>query len=191
MTGSKCLTKKEDLVFVETIDPGIACAYVVKGTYHNKPAFVNELVKALKNEDKIVQELGVNAMTYRKLDDEGNECLLYDGYPVRMFLKYLEDHDTYKEDTVQFGEDVAAVLNTFQYKYSNKFVFGGDLTLEEANNACNKLLFQDVKKYSQTCYGEHILDGSFFYDEFLMSSLFGDETDPKRFFSEDSFNSGD
>ena len=82
-------------------------------------------------------------------------------------------------------------MNTFQYKYSNKFVFGGDLTLEEADNACNKLLFQDVKKYSQTCYGEHILDGSFFQDEFLMSSLFGDETDPKRFFSEDSFNSGD
>ena len=44
-------------------------------------------------------------------------CLLYDGNTVCMFLKYLEDHDTYKEDTVQFGEDVAAVLNKFQYKY--------------------------------------------------------------------------
>ena len=54
MTGSKCLTKKEDLVFVETIDPGIACAYVVKGTDHNKPAFINELVKSLKNKDKIL-----------------------------------------------------------------------------------------------------------------------------------------
>ena len=83
------MTKKEDLVFVETIDPGITRAYVVKGTDHNKPAFVNELVKALKIEDKIVQELGVNAITYRKLDDEGTECWLYDGYPVSMFLKYL------------------------------------------------------------------------------------------------------
>ena len=41
---------------------------------------------------------------------------MYDGYPIRMFLKYLEDEDTYKEDTVQFGEDIAVVLNTSQYK---------------------------------------------------------------------------
>jgi hypothetical protein len=96
VTGIKCLTKKEDLVFVELIYPGILCAYVVKETDHNKPAFVNELVKALKNEDKIVQELGVNAMTLCKLYEEGNKCLMYDGYPICMFIKYLEDDHTYK-----------------------------------------------------------------------------------------------
>ena len=90
LTTSKCLTKKVDLVFVELIDPGIACAYVVKGTGHNKPAFVNELVKALKNEDKIVKDIEKKSMTFHKLDEESNECLMYDGYPWPMFINLIK-----------------------------------------------------------------------------------------------------
>ena len=73
----------------------------------------------------------MNSTTFCKLDEESNESLMYDAYPWRMFIKYLEDDDTYKKDNEQFGKYIAIVLNTFKYKYSNTFAYGGALTEEK------------------------------------------------------------
>ena len=53
-----------DLVLTEVLKPGIIRAWAVKSYNHNKPAFVNELVKAVKGNDAQIDEIGMNAMTY-------------------------------------------------------------------------------------------------------------------------------
>ena len=53
-----------DLVLTEFLKPGIIRAWAVKSYDRNKPAFVNELVKAVKGNDARIDEIGMNAMTY-------------------------------------------------------------------------------------------------------------------------------
>ena len=166
-----------DLVLVETVEPGIAIAYAVKGKNKNKPAFVHELVKAIQNNEEKVNDVGISSMSYRKRSPDSDDCLLDNGYPVRQFIKYLADDDTRKEDTVQFGKDIAKVLNTFEYKYDTRFEFGGDITGETIDIAAHKLLSRDIKAYCWSCYSEHIDNQTLFEDNYLMESLFPNEED--------------
>ena len=53
-----------NLVLTEVYKPGIICAWAVKSYDQNKPAFVNELVKAINKNDPQIKEIGMNAMTY-------------------------------------------------------------------------------------------------------------------------------
>ena len=80
-------------------------------------------------------------MTYIRKDDVSDECLLdNNGYPIRLFLKYVEDDNKQVEEAKTFGEDIRDILNSFEYKYRTEFVYGGDLTKESQELAGKKLL---------------------------------------------------
>ena len=182
-----------DIVLTEVYEPGIIAAKVVKGYDKSKPAFVNELVKLVDaKKDKRLDKIGLSKMTYIRKDDVTDESLLdSNGYPIRCFLKYVEDDNKQVEEAKKFGEGIKELLNSFEYKFRTEFVYGGDMTKESQELAGKKLLSCDVNHYSYNCYLPYIKDGSFFDDTYLMESLYPNDDDPKRHFAFLSANKDD
>ena len=137
-----------DLVLTEVLKPGIIRAWAVKSYNRNKPAFVNELVKAVKGNDAQIDEIGMNAMTYlwkSSTCDEPKKDL--NNFPIRCFLKYVVDDNNPDEEAKKFRNDLTRLLNLFDYKYKTVFEYGGDFTTEESDIAAHALLSRDVHKY--------------------------------------------
>ena len=69
---------------------------------------MNKLVKLVDTKkDERLDKIGLSKMTYIRKDDVTNESLLdSNGYPIRCFLKYVEDDNKQVEEAKKFGEGI-------------------------------------------------------------------------------------
>ena len=173
--STKASKKASSKVFVEYLEPGILAAYTTRANDPGFSGFVQPLATKLKNEEAYSEETNINLVSYRKKDDSHTESLQdKSGYPWKCFLRFVEPDCNFKQEAEMFGNDLATVLNSFKYKYENKFVFAGDLTPVEPRPAISGLKRDARVAFAESCYDEAIEDGSFFEDEVLMSLLFSD-----------------
>ena len=119
----------------------------MKSFNRNKPAYTNELVKALNSNDPCIEEIGLNEMTYMHKSLTCNESMHNsNGYPIICFLKYVIDDNKPIQEAKQFRMNVTELLNSFNYKYKTEFEYGGDVSPDKMDIAAHCLLTRDIHK---------------------------------------------
>jgi len=187
MGGSGCvLNKNNEVVWTIRLKAGVRVAFVVKGADRTKGAYIQHLVNLARSNDESVQHLGISSIIPRRTPDGSNNHVMDGTYPMRQFLRILDEEEEDSADTVKaWGINIADKLTDLNRSstYRTVCIYGGDLTPSTGPTSLDThILNNDVVQIARYLYQSSIDDGTFF-DELLDDDEGGDKTLAKKFFA--------
>lgn len=187
MAGSGCvLNKSNEVVWTIRLKAGVWVAFVVKGSNRTKGAYIQHLVNLARSNDASVKHLGISSIILRRTPDGSNYHIMDGTYPMRQFVRILDDDEEDSADTVKaWGMEIAQKLTDLNKSstYPTVCIYGGDLTPSTGPPSVDThILNNDVVQIARYLYGSSIDDGTFF-DEILDDDEQEDKTLAKKFFA--------
>jgi hypothetical protein len=187
MAGSGCvLNKNNEVVWTIRLKAGVRVAFVVKGSDRTKGAYIQHLVNLARSNDDSVQHLGISSIIPRRTPDGTNNHIMDGTYPMRQFVRILDDEEEDSTETVKtWGIEIAKKLTDLNRSstYPTVCIYGGDLTPSTGPTSLDThILNNDVVQIARYLYGSAIDDGTFF-DEALDNDDQGDKTLAQNFFA--------
>ena len=186
MAGSGCvLNKNNEVVWTIRLKAGVRVAFVVKGSNRTKGAYIQHLVNLARSNDDSVQHLGISSIIPRRTPDGSNNHIMDGTYPMRQFVRILDDEEEDSAETVKaWGIEIAKKVTDLNRSstYPTVCIYGGDLTPSTGPTSLDThILNNDVVQIARYLYGSAIDDGTFF-DEALDDDGQGDKTLAEKFF---------
>jgi hypothetical protein len=186
MAGSGCvLNKNNEVVWTIRLKAGVRVAFVVKGSDRTKGAYIQHLVNLARSNDDSVQHLGISSIIPRRTPDGSNNHIMDGTYPMRQFVRILDDEEEDSAETVKaWGIEIAKKVTDLNRSstYPTVCIYGGDLTPSTGPTSLDThILNNDVVQIARYLYGSAIDDGTFF-DEALDDDGQGDKTLAEKFF---------
>jgi hypothetical protein len=169
------LNAKKDgrhVLSMEGLQQGILVLWPEKGTAKEEP-YIAPLYKELVDHPEVMEELCINAITYRKGEDgetamKQNPTSTYDW---KQLICIIGVEDNTSEARMEIADKIITHYNagatTALYKYPKKMRFGRDLTQDPPRSVDALLLDKDVLGLMCTAYPKHRPEDLAEFDEIM------------------------